>query len=86
MIVELADKSPINTAKLWKFMKKQAGWQPLEKLYPDLHQANIYLVTGAGADSHRQIDVLNLCKTLDDLDAALQNKVSMVETLIICYG
>ena len=45
--------------------------QPLENLYPDLHQAIIDQTTGAGADSRRRIDVLNSCKTLDDLHAAL---------------
>ena len=53
MIAEFTDKSLINAAKLWKFMNKSPDWQPLENLYPDLHQAIIDLVTvGAGADSH----------------------------------
>ena len=51
MIAELADKSPANAAKLWKFMNKSPGRHPLENLYPDLHQPVIDLVTvGASAD------------------------------------
>ena len=73
MIAELADKSPTNAAKLRKFMDKSPGQQPLENLYPDLYQAIIDLVTvGAGADSRRRTDVSNLCKTPDDLHAALR--------------
>ena len=53
-------------------MNESPGRQPLENLYPDLHQAIIdHVTTGAGADSHRRTDVLNSCKTLDDLHAAL---------------
>ena len=48
-------------------MNKLPGWQPLENLYPDLHQAIIdQVMVGAGADTRRRTDVLNLCKTLDD--------------------
>ena len=73
MIAELADKSPTNTAKLRKFMNKLPGRQPLENLYPDLHQAIIDLVkVVAGADSRRQTDVLNSGKTLDGLHATLR--------------
>ena len=75
MIAELADKSPTNAAKLRKFMNESPGQQPLENLQPDLHQAIINLVTvGAGADLPSQTDVLNSCKTLDDLHAALQKQ------------
>ena len=75
MIAELADKSPTNAAKLQKFMNESPGQQPLENLWTDLHQAIINLVTvGAGADLPSQTDVLNSCKTLDDLHAALQKE------------
>ena len=73
MIAGLADKSPTNAAKLRKFMNKLPGRQPLENLYPDLHQAIIDLVkVVAGADSRRQTDVLNSGKTLDGLHATLR--------------
>ena len=73
MIAELADsKTPTNAAKLRKLMNKSPGRQPLENLYLDLHPAISDLVTvGVGPDSRRRTDVLNLCKTLDDLHAAL---------------
>ena len=75
MIAELAKKSPTNAAKLRKFMNKSPGRQPLENLYPDLHQAIIDLViVGSGADSRRRNDVLNSCKTIDDLRAALRKE------------
>ena len=75
MIAELADKSPTNAAKFRKFMNKLAWRQPREKLYPNPHQAITDLVTvGAVADSRRRTDVLNLCKTLDDLHAALRKE------------
>ena len=73
MIAELADKSPTNAAKLRKFMNESPG--ALENLLPGLHQAIINLVTvGAGADLPSQTDVLNSCKILDDLHAALQKE------------
>ena len=57
MIAKSADKSPTNAAKLQKLMNKSPRLQPLENLYPDLHQAIIDLVTVvAGADLRRQID------------------------------
>ena len=75
MIAELADKSPTNAAKFRKFMNKLAWRQPREKLYSNLHQAITDQVTvGAVADSRRRTDVLNLCKTLDDLHAALRKE------------
>ena len=75
MIAGLAEENPTNAAKLRKFMNKLPVRQPLENLYPDLHQAIIDLVTvGAGADSRRRTDVLNSCKTLDDLNAVLQKE------------
>ena len=71
-IAELAGKCPTNAAKLKKFMNESPGRQPLENLYPDLHQAIIdHVTTGEGADSRRRTDVLNSCKTHDDLHAAL---------------
>ena len=49
--------------------------QPLKNLYLDLHQKIIDLVTvGAGAGLHRQTDVLNSYKTLDDLHTALRKE------------
>ena len=61
-----------NAAKLRKFMNKSPGRQPLENLYPDLHQAIIDLViVGSGPDSRRRNDVLSSCKTIDDLHATL---------------
>ena len=74
MIAELVDKSPTNADKLLKFMNKSPGWLPLENLYPDLHQAITDLVTvGAGGDLCRRT-VLNSCKTLDNLHAALRKE------------
>ena len=74
MIAELADKSPTNAAKLRKFMNISPGRLPLENLYPHMHQAIIdLLMVGAYADSRRRTDVLNSCKTLDDLHVALRN-------------
>ena len=53
-------------------MHSSAGRPPLEDTYPQLHKAIVQLATaGGGADSRRQTDVLNACKTLDDLRAAL---------------
>ena len=41
-------------------------------MYPDLHLAIVELATGgAGADRRRRTDVLNTCKTLDDLRPGL---------------
>ena len=75
MIAELADKSPINSTKLRKFVNKLPGRQPHENLYPDLRLDIIDLATvGAGSDSRRQTDVLNSCKTLDDLHATLRKE------------
>ena len=75
MIAELADKSPVNSAKLRKFVNKLQGRQPHENLYPDLRLDIIDLATvGAGSDSRRQTDVLNSCKTLDDLHATLRKE------------
>ena len=71
-IAELAGKCPTKAAKLKKFVNESSERQPLENLYPDLHQAIIdHVTTGAGADSRRRTEVLNSCKTLDDLHAAL---------------
>ena len=73
IIAELADKRATDAANLGKFMNKSPGRQPLSNLYPDLHQAIIDLITiGTGADSPRRTDVLNSCKTLDDLHATLR--------------
>ena len=75
MIAELADKSPITAAKLRKFMNKSPGQQPLENLYPDLHQAIIDLVTvRAGTESRWRTDVVNSSKTLDELHAAVRKE------------
>ena len=72
MIAELAEKSPTNAAKFWKFMNKSPGRQPLENLYPDLHQAIFDLVTvGEGVDSLWRTDDLTSCKALDYLHATL---------------
>ena len=72
VITELASQSITNASKLRKFMHSSAGRAPLEDTYPQLHEAIVQLATaGAGADSRRQTDVLNACKTLDDLRAAL---------------
>ena len=77
MIAGLAVKIPANVDKLgslwinWQFMNKLTGLQLLKNLYLDLHQKIIDLVrVGAGAGLHRQTDVLNSCKTLDDLHTA----------------
>ena len=75
MIPELADKSSKNAAKLRVFTNKLSGRQPLENLFPDLHQTIIDLVTiKAAIDSHKRTDVLNSFKTLDDLHAALRKE------------
>ena len=85
IIAELADKIPTNAAKLWMFLDKSRGQQPLENLHPHLHQAIIDLVTiGAGADSRRGTDVLNLCKTFDDLQAALRKEGYVLSRQALC--
>ena len=85
IIAELADKIPTNAAKLWMFLDKSRGQQPLENLHPHLHQAIIDLVTiGAGADSRRRTDVLNLCKTFDDLQAALRKEGYVLSRQALC--
>ena len=62
-------------------MNKLLGRQPLDNLYQDLHQAIIDLVTvGAGAESRRRTDVLNSCKTLDDLHATLRKEGYILTT------
>ena len=72
VITELASQSITNASKLRKFMHSSAVRPPLEDTYPQLHEAIVQLATtGAGADSRRRTDVLNACKTLDDLRAAL---------------
>ena len=41
-------------------------------MYPDLHQATVELATaGAVANRRRRTDILNACKSLDDLRAGL---------------
>ena len=87
MIAELPDKSPINDAKLWKFMNKFPGRQPLENIFPDLHQAIFDLVTvGAGAHSRMRPDVSNSCKMLDGFHAALwkEGYVLSRQALYLC--
>ena len=72
LMVQLASENESNAAKLRKFTSAASGRPPLESAYPDLHEAIVQLVTaGAGADMRRRTDVLNTCKTLDDLRAAL---------------
>ena len=72
VITELASQSITNASKLRTFMHSSAGGPPLENTYPQLYEAIVQLATaGAGADSCRRIDILNACKTLDDLRAAL---------------
>ena len=87
MIAEPADKSPINDAKLWKFMNKFPGRQPLANIFPDLHQAIFDLVTlGAGAHSRIRPDVSNSCKMLDGFHAALwkEGYVLSRQALYLC--
>ena len=75
MMQSLLKKVPQMLPNAARFMNKSPGRQPLENLYPDLHQAIIDLViVGSGADSRRQTDVLNSSKTTDDLHAALRKE------------
>ena len=70
IISELSNQSTSNASKLKKFTHTSPGRPPLEDTYPDLHQAIVALVTaGAGADFRRRTDVLNACKSLDELHA-----------------
>ena len=56
-------------------MNLTSGQQPLEALYLALHETIIDHVTaGAGKESRRKTEVLNSCKALDDLNAALSNE------------
>ena len=68
IISELSNQSTSNASKLKKFTHISSGRPPLEDTYPDLHQAIVALATaGAGADFRRRTDVLNACKSLDEL-------------------
>ena len=74
MMQSLLKKVPQMLPNAARFMNKSPGRQPLENLYPDLHQAIIDLViVGSGADSRRQT-VLNSSKTTADLHAALRKE------------
>ena len=74
LILQLASESEVNSKKLRKFNHENTGRPPLEHEYHDLHKAIIDLATaGAGADFRRRTDVLNTCKTLDDLQSSLTN-------------
>ena len=72
VISEMSNQSNSNASKLRKFTHALSGRLPLEDAYPQLHQAIVELATaGAGADFRRRTDVLNVCKTLDDLHTGL---------------
>ena len=69
---ELSNQSTSNASKLKNFTHTSSGRPPLEDTYPDLHQAIVALATaGAGADFRRRTDVLNACKSLNELHAGL---------------
>ena len=72
VISEMSNQSTSNASKLRKFTHASSGRPSLEDAYPQLHQAIAELATaGAGTDFRRRTDVLNACKTLDDLNAGL---------------
>ena len=72
VISEVSNQSTSNASKLRKFTHASSGRPLLEDAYPQLHQAIVELATvGDGADFRRRTDVLNGCKTLDDLHAGL---------------
>ena len=70
--MQFVGQNESNAAKVPKFTHSSPGQLPLEDMYPDLHQVIVKLAkAGAGADRQRHTDVLNACKTLDDLRAGL---------------
>lgn len=59
--------------KLKKFTHDSAGRPSLEEAFPNLREAIIELATaGAGADGRRRTSILQACKTLDGMNAALK--------------
>ena len=72
LLMQFAGQNESNATKVCKLTHSCPGRPPLEDMYPDLNQAIVELATaGAGADRRRRTDVLNVCKTLDDLRAGL---------------
>ena len=72
LLMQLAGQNESNAAKVRKFTHSSPGRPPLEDMYVNLHQGIVELVTaGAEVDRRRCTDVLNACKTLDDLRAGL---------------
>ena len=72
----MSNQSTSKASKLRKFTHVSSGGPPLKDAYPQLHPAIVELATaGAGADFRSRTDVLNACKTLDDLHAGLLKEV-----------
>ena len=72
LLMEFAGQNKSNAGKVCEFTHSSPGRPSLEDMYPHLHQAIVELATaGAGANRRRRTDVLNACKTLDDLRAGL---------------
>ena len=87
VIPEMSSQSTSNASKLKKFTHASSGRPSLEDAYPQLHQLIVELATaGAGADFRRRTNVLNACKTLDDLHAGLlkEGYVMSRQALYLC--
>ena len=68
LVADLPKESHENSKGLRKFMHDKQGIPALEDSHPDLHKAIVAITTaGAGADSRRRTENLNVCLTLDDL-------------------
>ena len=87
LLMQFAGQNESNAAKVCKFTHSSPGHPPLEDMHSDIHQAIVELATvGAGADRRHYTDVLNACKTLDDLCAGLlkEGYILSWQALYVC--
>ena len=85
LVSESASLSTANASKLRKLTHSTSGRPPLEETDLDLHKTIVVLATArAGDDSRRHTDVLNACKTLDNLRSVLLKEGHVLSRTALC--
>jgi hypothetical protein len=74
-VKQVSEEHPEVAVKLRKFNREQSGRPTLETDQPFLHACILRLAShGAAADDRRRTEMINSCRTLDDLANALKNE------------